>query len=248
MKHCGILAHSAEGAALCFLTFCHEGARHMGTHMHPDISIDCIAMGQSMPAWDAGDYAAIRAIHARSAARLAKAGADFFICPDNTSHIALETAGPEFALPGLNIGDVVAGEAAANGYRKVGILGTRYTMNGPVYPRALSALGIDHEVPDRDEQAAINRIIFDELCNGVFTDVSRSVYVAVIERLKSRGCDAVALVCTEIPLLVTEDVSPLPTLDSTRLLARAAFAVAAGQAPLPHWTGGLVTSNKGDGR
>lgn len=240
MRHCGILAHSAEGAALCFLTFCHEGAREMGAHLHPDVSLDCIAMGQSMPAWDAGNYAPIRDIHARSIERLAAASADFFVCPDNTSHIALETDGADFALPGLNIADVVAAEAKARGYTKVGILGTRYTMTGPVYPRALEAAGLSHAVPPAGEQDALNRIIFEELCNGVFTDASRSVYVAAIEGLKARGCDAVALVCTEIPLLVTEDVSPLPTLDSTRLLARAAFRAASGDDPLPRWRGGPV--------
>lgn len=240
MKHFGILAHSAEGASLCFLTFCREGFARLGPHRHPDVTLDCIALAQSMDAWDRGDYAPIREIHAESVRRLAGAGADFFACPDNTSHIALERPGPELALPGLNIADVVAEEAARLGMTRVGVLGTRYTMEGPVYPRALGAQGIGVESPGPDEREEINRIIFDELVEGKFTEDSRARYVRIIEGLNARGCDGVALVCTEIPLLITPDVSPLPVLDSTRLLARAAFDVAVGARPMPVWRGGPV--------
>ncbi|HLU69009.1 MAG TPA: amino acid racemase [Kofleriaceae bacterium] len=240
MKHLGILAHSTEGAALCFRAFCQEGFAELGEHDHPDVTLDCISMARAMPAWDAGDHGAIRAILAESARRLARAGADFFVCPDNTAHMALEVAGEDLALPGLHIAEVVADRAARDGRRRVGVLGTCYTMEGPVYPRALGARGIAAEIPEPDDRAAVHRIIFEELVKGVFTGASRTVYAGVIERLAARGCDAVALVCTEIPLLVTPEVSPLPTLDSTRLLARAAFEVAAGQRPLPTWRGGPV--------
>jgi aspartate racemase len=238
VKHLGILAHSAEGAALCFLAFCQEGFRRIGPHDHPDVTLDCIAMARSMLAWDEGDYVAIRSTFARSAERLARAGADFFVCPDNTAHIALEQPGPDLALPGLHIAQVVAQQAARDGRRRVGVLGTRYTMDGQVYPAALAACGIAAELPEPDDRALINTIIFDELVNGVFTDASRAEYVRVIAHLADRGCDAVALVCTEIPLLVTPEVSPLPTLDSTRLLARAAFGVALGEQAMPAWRGG----------
>ena len=238
LKHFGILAHSAEGAALCLRTFCLEAEERLGEHMHPDVSLDCIAMGRAMPHWDAGDYRPIRDIHAKSAARLAKAGADFFACPDNTSHIALETDGPALALPGLHIGDVVAAEAARRGMKTVAILGTRYTMEGPVYPQALSARGIAARIPDADERRYVNHIIFDELVKGVFRDEARDGYRRIIERMKSEGCDGVALVCTEIPLLIAPEASPLPALDSTRLLARAALKVACGDAPAPVWRGG----------
>ena len=237
----GILAHSSEGAALCFLTFCREGFRELGQHMHPDVMMDCAAMGHTMAAWDAGDYPAVRGFLAQSIERLAAGGCDFFACPDNTAHIALELPGPELPLPGLNIADVVAEQALASDMRRVAVLGTRFTMAGPVYRRALPAVGIEPRFPDDDERAEIDRIIFDELVEGVFTDESRRRYVEVIERLKQEeGCDGVALVCTEIPLLVTANVSPLPILDSTRLLARAAFEVCTGKRPLPVWHGGPV--------
>ena len=217
----GILAHSSEGAALCFLEFCRNGFRE-ARHMHPDVMLDCEAMGRVMPAWDAGDHVAVRAFLAQSVQRLADGGCDFFACPDNTAHIALETAGHDLPLPGLNIGDVVAEQAAGLGMTRVAVLGTRFTMAGPVYRRALPAVGIEPAFPNDEERAEINRIIFDELVEGVFTESSRARYVQIIDRLKrEEGCDGAALVCTEIPLLVTPDVSPLPTLDSTRLLARA---------------------------
>ncbi|HEY7432885.1 MAG TPA: amino acid racemase [Streptosporangiaceae bacterium] len=240
MKHLGILAHSSEGAALCFRTFCQEGFQRLGPHQHPDVTLDCIAYGHSMPAWDAGSYQPIRDTLRRSAQRLADAGADFFACPDNTAHLALEQPGADFAVPGLHIADVVAGQADRDRRRRVGLLGTKYLMDRPLYPRAFEARGIAAEVPDASDRHIVNEIIFEELVNGVISSRSRQEYIRVIERLKGRGCDAVALVCTEIPLLVTPEFSPLPTLDSTRLLARAAFGVAVGYQAPPTWRGGPV--------
>lgn len=238
MEHVGILAHSVEGAALCLRAFAAEGVRELGPHRHPDVTLDCIAMAESMPAWESGDHRTVRAILARSASRLAAAGATFFACPDNTAHLALEEPGDPLPLPGLHVATEVADRAAGERHQRVGLLGTRFTMEGDVYPRALAAQGVDHRVPGEDDRAVVDRIIFDELVNGVFSDASRRDYVQVIERLRRDGCDAVALVCTEIPLLVGADTSPLPILDSTRLLARAAFEVAAGRRPMPVWRGG----------
>jgi aspartate racemase len=216
-----------------------DGFRHLGAHLHPDVSLDCIAMGHSMPAWDAGDLPTIASILSTSASRLRSAGADFFVCPDNTAHIALEAAREPLALPGLHIAEIVAERAARDGRRTVGILGTRYTMDADLYPDAFRRVGIESMVPLPDERALINDVIFDELVEGVLTDESRHAYVDVITGLKRRGCDAVALVCTEIPLLIDDESSPLPTLDSTRLLAHSAFEVAVGKRPMPTWRGGL---------
>ncbi|HEY2552340.1 MAG TPA: amino acid racemase [Streptosporangiaceae bacterium] len=238
MPHLGILAHSTEGAALCLRTFCQHGFSELGAHDHPDVTLDCIALARSMPAWDAGDYDSIRAVLAESARRLAAAGADFFVCPDNTAHQALEQPGPDFALPGLHIAEVLAGQAADDGRTRVGVLGTRYLMDGPVYRSALGSRGIDAQVPGPADRELINSVIFTELVNGVFTDAARREFQRIIARLSGRGCDAVALACTEIPLLITQPDSPLPVLDSTRLLASAAFDVAAGHRPLPRWRGG----------
>ncbi|WP_344184818.1 aspartate/glutamate racemase family protein [Streptantibioticus ferralitis] len=204
------------------------------------MTLDFIALARSMPAWDEGDYGSIRATLSVSVRRVARAGADFFVCPDNTAHQALEQPGEDLALPGLHIAEVVADRAARDGRTRVGVLGTSYLMDGPVYPRALAGRGIGCEVPEAADRQVISGIIFEELVNGVLTDSSRRSYLRVIERLAARGCDAVALACTEIPLLVTPDDSALPTLDSTRLLARAAFDTAVGHRALPTWRGGPV--------
>ena len=240
MKHIGILAHSFEGAALCYRTVCLEGIARLGPHFHPEITLTGVAMHHMMDAYGQDDMAAVRGMFAHDIAKLAAAEADFFILPDNTAHIALELPGQAFAVPCLHIGEVVAEEAARLGYRKVGILGTKWTMTGPVYPGALGRRGIAWEIPDEADRALINDVIFDELCLGTFTEASRQAYVDIIGKLEARGCDSVALVCTEIPLLITSDVSPLPTLDSTRLLAAAAVETALGESELPAWRGGLL--------
>jgi len=240
MKHIGILAHSFEGATLCFHTACLEGVERLGVHMHPEITMTCSPMALVLNAWDRGDNAALRAFFLKDAQKLAAAGADFFVCPDNTAHIALESEGEPFPIPGLHIGEVVADEAAKRGHRKIGILGTKYTMTGPVYPGALGRRGIDWAVPDEADRTLVNDVIFRELCLGEFKASSRDAYVAIIRKLADQGCDAVALVCTEIPLLITADASPLPILDSTRLLAAAAVEVAVGERPMPEWRGGPV--------
>ena len=238
MKHLGILATTPDGAALCFRAFCQDGFAELGPHDHPDVTLDCIALGRSLPAWRAGDYATVRATLSVSTRRLAAAGADFFACPDNTAHLALEQPGPSLPLPGLHIAEVVAGRAARAGRQRVGVLGTSHTMTGPVYPQALAARHIATEIPGEHDRAILDEIIVGELVNGVFTDKARRECTRIIERLAARGCDAVALACTEIPLLLPADAGPLPALDSTRLLARAAFDVAAGRRALPTWRGG----------
>src|SRR5262245_39460430 len=189
MKHAGILAHSVEGAALCLRAFAAESFRELGPHTHPDVTLDCIALAESMPAWEARDYAAVRVILARSAGRLAAAGASFFACPDNSAHLALEQPGQPMPLPGLHIGTEVADCAAREQRRRVGILGTRFTMEGWIYPRALASRGIEHLVPAEQDRAVIDDIIFRELVNGVFSSSSQREYLRVIERLAEDGCD-----------------------------------------------------------
>ena len=236
--HIGILAHSAEGATLCYRTIWLEGVRQMGPHDHPEITLTGVAMRAALPAWEANDLGALRALFMADAAKLAAAGCDFFVVPDNTAHIALESPGDPFPIPCLHIGEIVADRALRDGRRKVAILGTDWTMTGPVYPGAFGRRGLDWAIPDDGDRAAIHRIIFDELCLGECRDESRARYVAIIDKLAAQGCDAAALVCTEIPLLISAGDSPLPILDSTRLLAKAAVAVALGERPLPVWRGG----------
>jgi aspartate racemase len=238
MHHIGILAHSADGAALCFLEMVRESERLLGAHEHPEITLSILSMAPSLPAYEARDVDAVNAELMRTARRLADSGCDFFVCPDNTAHIALDAAREPYPLPGLHIAQVVAERAKADGRRCVGLLGTRWTVEGPAYPAAFGRAGVSLRTPAPADRNVVNDVIFGELCRGVITDASRAEYVRIIAGLGAEGCDAVALACTEIPLLVAPADSPLPTLDSTRLLARAAVAVALGRAPLPRWRGG----------
>jgi aspartate racemase len=238
MRHIGILAHSADGAGLCYLEMVRESGRLLGDHEHPEITLSILPMGPTLPWWDALDLVKINAHLRHTAQRLADAGCDFFVCPDNTAHIAFDAADEPYPLPGLHIADIVARRAKADGRKRIALLGTTYTMEGPSYPAAFARYGLEMRVPGADDRALLNRLIFDELCVGEITESARAEFVRVIGALKDEGCDAVALSCTEIPLIVTPDVSPLPTLDSTRLLAHAAVAVALNRAPLPAWRGG----------
>jgi aspartate racemase len=225
MKHIGIVACSAEGAALCYQTICREALAIVGKNDHPRITLDSVPLARWMPAFDAGDYAGVARVMLESARLLASAGADFAICPDNSAHLAWDHVQAGTPIPWLHIARVVGEEARRRGFRRLGILGTRFTMGGeaPVYRPVLHALGIETIVPDPADAETVDRIIFAELVDGVFTDASREIYNRVIARLADRGCDAVALACTEIPLLVRAEEMPLPTLDSTRLLAKAAL-------------------------
>jgi aspartate racemase len=244
MHHIGILAHSADGAALCLLEMVRESARHLGPHEHPEITLSILPMAPVLEAYDRKDYDAVRAHLGRTAQRLAHAGCAFFACPDNTAHIALEVPGVALPLPGLHIAEIVAQHARRDGRLCIGLLGTRWTMDGPVYPAAFARAGVDMRVPPAADRRIVDEVIFHELCQGVIRDSSRAHYVRIVEGLRRDGCDAVALSCTEIPLLLTPDVSPLPTLDSTRLLAHAAVAVALDRTVLPDWRGGPVGESR----
>ncbi len=212
----------------------------MGAHEHPRITMSGGAMAPTLELWDRGDLTALRQIFWEDAERLAAAGADFFILPDNTAHIALEQPGPDFPIPGLHIAEVVAAQAKADGQKHIGVLGTSWTMEGPVYKDALARRGLERSIPAPDDREVIHNAIFDELCLGEFREDTRAEFVRIIGDLQGKGCDAVALVCTEIPLLITEEISPLPILDSTRLQAKAAVAVALGEAAMPIWRGGAI--------
>lgn len=223
MLHIGIVACSTEGAALCYRTISLEGAQLIGRHNHPEVSLHSFSLAEYMDGIDSGDWAGVGKLMLGSAEKLAKAGADFLICPDNTIHQAFDLVEHRSPRPWLHIAREVTAEAKRLGFKRLAVLGTKYLMEGPVYRDALKAAGIEHRVPGAEQRAHLNQIIFDELVNGQILAPSLAHFIEVIRELKKQGCDAVVLGCTEIPLLVTPDSSPLPILDSTRLLARAAL-------------------------
>jgi len=222
-KHIGIVACSAEGAALCYKTICVEGAGLLGAHAHPEVSMHTPSLADYMAHIYRGDWPQVGELMLASAHKLARAGADFLICPDNTIHQALAYVVPRSPLPWLHIAEVVAEQAIARGFRTVGITGTRWLVDSEVYPEKLAARGLKFVRPSVAEREECNRIIMDELVCSTFKPESVATFQQVIGRLKDQGCDAVVLGCTEIPLIMSDANSPLPTLDSTRLLARAAL-------------------------
>ena len=239
MKTLGIVAHSAEGGSLCFLTACREGQRLLGPHLHPDIVVSAIPMGRSMAAWEADDYEAVGVELRRGVEQVARAGADFFICPDNTAHIVFEPIIDSLPIPGIHIADVVCAEMRRNGWRSAGLLGTKWTMTGSVYPETLGRHDLSHRIPDAATRDRINAAIFDELCQGIFEDDTTQLFVRAIDDLRRAGADCVILGCTEIPLIISETNSPLPVLDSTRLLARYAVREALSERPISGTKGWL---------
>ncbi|HTZ84689.1 MAG TPA: amino acid racemase [Candidatus Acidoferrales bacterium] len=222
MLHIGIVACSTEGAALCYRTVSVEGSRLLGRYDHPEVSLHAFSLARYMKSIDTGDWAGVAKLMLSSAEKLARAGADFLICPDNTIHQAFDLVEHRSPRPWLHIAREVARDAKSRGYKRLAVLGTRYLMEGPVYRDALAREGIEHCAPGPEQRERVNQVIFDELVNGQFLPRSLAYYVEVIRGFEDQGCDAVVLGCTEIPLLVTPESSPLPTLDSTRLLAKAA--------------------------
>lgn len=226
--HIGIAGCSAEGAALCYRTICAEGAALLGPHAHPEISMHTPSLLEYVRCLERNDIQGVGELMLASAAKLAGAGADFVICPDNTIHQAFAYVQPRSPLPWLHIADVVATAAVAHGYRRVGLTGTTWLVNSEVYPERLAARGIECLRPGMPEREEIGRIIMEELVYGVFKPGSVAFFQSVIREFKAQSCQAVILGCTEIPLIIDDRNSPLPVLDSTRLLARAALRRAVG--------------------
>ncbi|AKT37994.1 aspartate/glutamate racemase family protein [Chondromyces crocatus] len=232
-QHIGIVACSAEGAALCYRTLCVEGAQFLGPHGHPEVSLHTHPLSDYMQCIDRDDWRGVGALMLSSANKLARTGADFLICPDNTIHQALPFIEAQSPLPWLHIAEVVAARAVERGFRHLALTGTRWLVESEIYPEKFAARGLSWTRPDAAEREEINRIILGELVQGVFTPEAVATFQRIIGRMKGEGCDAAVLGCTEIPLLLDDDRSPLPTLDSTRLLARAALQRAMQGAPTP---------------
>jgi aspartate racemase len=222
-KHIGIIACSAEGAALCYRTLCKEAPTLMGEHMHPEVSMHTHPLGEYMVHIREGNWPEVAKLMLSSAKKLAAAGAQFAICPDNTIHQAFDLVRAESPLPWLHIAEAVANEARSRGFNTLALTGTKYLMTGPVYPDVFRRYGMVWQIPNESEREQIDTIIFKELVKAIFTEKSRHYFNTVLLRMKSQGCDGVVLGCTELPLLVDPHDCPLPILDSTRLLARAAL-------------------------
>ena len=222
-QHIGIVACSAESTALCYRTICIEGAALLGPHAHPEVSMHTHSLADYVRYLERGDWQGVAELMLVSAHKLEASGADFLICPDNTIHQALPYMQARSPRPFLHIAEVVADRAVERGFRRLGLTGTRWLVESDVYPEKLAARGLEYVRPNPEERAETDRVIMSELVCGVFAPRGVAAFQRVIRRMKENGCDAVVLGCTEIPLIINDENSALPTLDSTRLLARAAL-------------------------
>lgn len=195
----------------------------LGRHAHPEVSMHTHPLQLYMDFIYKDDWQGVAGLMVSSAHKLEAIGAEILVCPDNTIHKVYAEAKLEVATPWLHIADEVSAVASQRAFKKIGVLGTKYLMESQVYPLALEKHAMDFEIPNDRQRDEINRIIFEELVYGEIRDPSRDYFKDVIEDLKSGGCDAVVLGCTEIPLIISDKNSTLPTLDSTRILARAAL-------------------------
>ena len=227
-KHLGIVACSYVGASLCYQTVCNEGSKYLGEHAHPEISLHNHPLSEYMKFIITGNWKGVADLMLSSSEKLFKTGADFLISPDNTIHQAFPFVIEKSPLPWLHIGKEVANVAEIKNFKKLGILGTKFLMEGPVYPEVLEERKISFCIPAEEQRLKINNIIFNELVYGIINDNSKRLFLSVVDELKSEGCDSIVLGCTEIPLIVLPEDSSLPVLDSTRILARAALRYATG--------------------
>lgn len=225
-KHIGIVGCSAEGAALCYRTICVEAAAYLGPHAHPEVSLHTHSLARYVECLQRGDLQGVGDLMLSSAEKLAASGAQFLICPDNTIHQAYSYVEERSTVPWLHIAEVAAAAARERGYSCIGITGTRWLVQSAVYPDKLKLHGLEYVRPDVTEIETVDRIIMHELVRGICRPESLACLQTVIRNLANRGCDAVVLGCTELPLILDDMNSPLPTLDSTRLLSRAALRLA----------------------
>ena len=215
----------------------------LGPHLHPEIVVSAIPMGLSLAGWESGNHEAVARELRRGVEQVAAAGADFFVCPDNTAHIVLERLAGTLPIPGLHIADVVCHEVQAAGWRAAGLLGTTWTMTGPVYANALQQRDLRRLIPGDARRGQINRAIFEELCQGTFLPSTTDMFLDAIRDLAAAGADCVILGCTEIPLIIDAKNSPLPVLDSTRLLATYAVREALSGRPMRSTGGWLAVDH-----
>jgi aspartate racemase len=228
-KHIGIVAVSYEGAALCYQSICAEAASVMGEHHHPEITMHTFPLADYLRFVSRLDWEGVAGLLLESVEKVARCGADFAICTANTAHEAFAFMRPRSPIPWLHIVEVVADEAASRGLSKLGILGTKFLMEGKVYGEVLSGRGIRAVTPEANERERVNTLIFEELVKGTLKSSTREYFRGAVGELARAGCDGVVMACTEIPLILRPEDVEVPLLDSTRLLARAALEESLGQ-------------------
>jgi aspartate racemase len=222
-KHIGIVSVNYEGTTLCYQSICEQAASVMGEYRHPQITIHSFPLADYLRFLSRLDWEGVAGLLLESAEKVARAGADFAICPANTTHEAYKFMESRTPIPWLHIVEVVADAAASRGLSRLGILGTKFLMEGTVYREVLVNRGIEAVIPEAEHRERLNRLIFEELVKGILKTSTREYFQSVAAKLTKSGCDGVVMGCTEIPLILRQEDVEVPLLDSTRLLAKAAL-------------------------
>ncbi|MDO8554108.1 MAG: amino acid racemase [Candidatus Micrarchaeota archaeon] len=217
MKHIGIVAITAEGATLCYRTIVSEAGKLLGQNKHPEITLNNAPFDEILSAQNKGDWSKVANVILNSIAKLQKAGTEFAVIPANSVHYSFDEIKKKSTIPVLSIIEITAEECKKLGYKKVGLVGTKLTMENSLYQKPLQKYDIELVIPEKKDREKINCIIFNEIVLNKI--ISTNEIVEIINKLKQNGCDAVILGCTEIPIVINEQNSPLPFIDTTRLLA-----------------------------
>ncbi len=220
VKKIGIAAVSSEGASLCYATICSEAVKVLGKNKHPEIFLHNPSFDTILEPFKKRDFKTVAKIISNSIKKLQLIGAEFAVIPSNAIHYAFDDIQKNCSIPILSIVEISAQECKEKKYKKVGILGVGHTMSGGLFDKPLKKCLIQMVIPDLKDQNIINDIIYKEIVPSKITEISIKKTLKIIEKLKLKGCDAVILACTELPIIINKDNCPLPFIDTTRLLAK----------------------------
>jgi aspartate racemase len=222
MHTLGVLGGMSWESSVTYYRLLNEGVRdHLGGLHSAPLLLHSVDFAQIAAMQKSGDWQGAGDVLAQAAHGLQQAGATALLLATNTMHKVAPAIEAAVSIPLLHIGDAVGQALQEDGVKKAALLGTRFTMQEAFYRERLrERFGIEVRVPPLDEQAEIDRIIFQQLCLGQFPEESKRYYLDCLERLKEQGAEAAILGCTEIGLLLEGCESPLPLLDSAHVHVR----------------------------
>jgi aspartate racemase len=222
MKHIGIAAITAEGAAIVYRHICNAAASRLGDNRHPEISLHSFSLSEHLNAGADRREKWAMLIEA-SAAKLRASGADFMICPSNTPHDIYEDVKNRLPIPWLHIVQPIRRSAESAKAKRLLLLGTRFTIDSGFYDSEFRGSETALVRPALEETAYVHDIINTELIRGVVASASRQYLSQLLAKHASSGIDGVILGCTELPLIINESITTLALFDSATLLAEAAI-------------------------
>ena len=224
MKHIGIAAITAVGAALVYKQICLRAMQRTGSYRHPEISLHSFSFSEHLQPDEAHRREQWAELMTQSALKLHGAGADFMICPSNSPHDVYDAVAPSLPLPWLHIVSAACGQARSMRVTRALLLGTHFTLESRMYDEPFSRDGIEIVRPSGQETAQVHQCITRELIHDRASHTAKAFFAELIEKYARRDVDAVILGCTELPLVIDTQRCRLPVIDTTAALADAAVA------------------------